>query len=494
MEGKKMRKWKAFLACFLIVILLSPSVIVNAEASNYTYTYDFWGLYQSSPDAYTPIENISGSALGVGDFKDPQGLFIRENRIYVCDSGNNRVVILRFENETYEVIKEISSVTINGEESTLNNPTDVFESEDGEVYISDCNNQRILHLNPDGSYQKQITKPTDGTILEQSDFLPIKLVVDKAKRIYVQAKNVNKGLMEFDHVGDFTGYVGANKVQVNLKDYLWKMISTKAQRAQMELFVPTEYNNVCLDEDGFLYATTSTFDQGNIENANPIRRLNSMGTDILVRNGWYNPNGDVDFADAGGISGCSRFVDVATMAFDSYCCLDRVRGRIFMYDFQGNLLYAFGGLGNKLGSFLYPVAIASMGERLFVLDSRAGSFTRFDLTAYGNLINAGIKEYKLGEYEASSNSWREVLKLNGNYDLAYIGIGRALLRQGEYKEAMQYFKVKKDFENYSKAFQLYRKQWIEENIVTILLIVAVIIIAPKTVRFVKKVKKEVFEE
>lgn len=494
MGGERMKKWNTFLASFLVTILLIPSALANAEASNYTYTYDYWGIHQSSPDAYTPMESITGADLAVGDFKDPQGLFIRENRIYICDSGNNRIVIAEVLEGTYNVLKVISSVEIQGEESLLNYPTDVFESEDGEIYISDCNNQRILQLTSEGSFLKEITKPTDGTILEQSDFLPLKLVVDKAKRVYVQVKNVNKGFMEFDHMGDFTGYVGANKVQVNLNDYLWKMISTKAQRAQMELFVPTEYNNVCLDEDGFLYATTSTFEQNSIDTANPVRRLNSMGTDILVRNGWYNPLGDVDWGDAGGISGCSRFVDVTTMAFDSYSCLDRVRGRIFMYDFQGNLLYAFGGIGNKLGSFLYPVAIASMGERLFVLDSRAGSFTRFDLTEYGMLINAGIREYKLGNYEESSSSWREVLKRNGNFDLAYIGIGRALLRQGEYKEAMQYFKVKKDFKNYSKAFQLYRKEWIEENIVPILLILAVIVIVPKTVKFVKKVKKEVFEE
>ena len=31
------------------------------------------------------------------------------------------------------------------------------------------------------------------------------------------------------------------------------------------------------------------------------------------------------------------------------------------------------------------------------------------------------------------------MKRNGNYDLAYIGIGRALLQQKQFKEACDYF-------------------------------------------------------
>ena len=67
------------------------------------------------------------------------------------------------------------------------------------------------------------------------------------------------------------------------------------------------------------------------------------------------------------------------------------------------------------------------------------SITQFTLTEYGRLINEGLAEYKKGHYEKSAEIWREVLKHNGNYDQAYIGIGRALLREKKYKEAMEYF-------------------------------------------------------
>ena len=107
------------------------------------------------------------------------------------------------------------------------------------------------------------------------------------------------------------------------------------------------------------------------------------------------------------------------------------------------------------------------------------------------MINDGLAEYKKGNYDESANIWRKVLKHNGNYDQAYIGIGRALLREKNYKEAMDYFEFKLDAKNYSKAFKLYREVWFEENIGTILIIIAILILLGFGVGFVKKARREV---
>ncbi len=113
----------------------------------------------------------------------------------------------------------------------------------------------------------------------------------------------------------------------------------------------------------------TTFTPGQLANKTvyPVRMLNSIGADILVRNGYEPPIGDIQWGSGGDISGPSRFEDVVPMENDTYFCLDRNRGRIFAYDFQGNLLFAFGGVGNKLGYFQYPISIESMGTDLFVL-------------------------------------------------------------------------------------------------------------------------------
>ena len=473
---------------FIFLVCLFAAAPAFSESTNYTYNYDFWNEQVASPDAYHVSGYIIGENVGAGNFREPQGLFIRENRIYICDSGNNRIVLLEALEDGEHVYRySVSSIMIDGVESPLNYPMDIFECRDGFIYIADTNNHRVLKLDSKWNHVFTINKPEDESIEDYFEFLPIKLIVDFANRIFVQARNINKGLMEFDSRGEFSGYMGANKVTVNPIDYIWKVLSTQAQKARMDLFIPTEYNNLALDGDGFIYVTNSS------GQTDPVRRLNAMGQDILIRNGYEDPVGDLTYGNAGGITGRSRFIDVVAFDNDSYACFDRTRGRIFMYDFQGNLLYAFGGIGNREGSFLLPVALDKMGASLYALDSRAAAITRFDLTGYGLKINNALNEYKAGRYEASAKLWEDVLKMNGNYDLAYIGIGRAALRQGEYQKAMKYYKLKHYREGYGKAFQLYRKQWMEVNLWKILLILGVIVIGPPLVRYTIKTVKEIKE-
>jgi len=476
------------LLCAITLVMCLSAVSVFAEPTNYTYNYDFWWEQVASPDAYRVSDYILGTSLGVGHFRDPQGLFIRENRIYICDSGNNRILKIEVdENGKHTVKANVSSVVINGKESPFNYPMDIFENRDGNLYITDTNNNRVLILDNNWKYISTIGKPDDESLDEFTDFIPVKIVVDFANRVFIQAQNINKGLMEFDNRWEFSGYMGANKVVVSPVDYIWKLLSTQAQKERMDLFIPTEYSNVAMDKEGFVYVTNST------GQTRPVRRLNAMGQDILIRNGYEEPVGDLAEGNAAGIRGRSRFIDVVAFDNDSYACFDRARGRIFMYDFQGNLLYAFGGVGNREGSFLQPSALDRMGYSLYALDSRAATLTRFDLTTYGELINNALDEYKAGRYDTSAVLWEEVLKMNGNYDLAYIGIGRAALRQKEFQKAMKYYKLKHYREGYGKAFQLYRKQWTEENLWWILLIIGLAIALPFAIPFTIKTIKEIKE-
>ncbi len=289
--------------------------------------------------------------------------------------------------------------------------------------------------------------------------------------------------------------MGASEVAFNPIDYIWKMIATQAQREQMESFVPTEYHNLTLDDEDFVYATITEFDQTPID-AMPIRKLNAKGTDILTRNGYFTPSGDLYFAGADEMDpgGPSKLYDICALPNDTYYCIDFTRGRIFGYDFQGNLLYAFGGRGYREGYFINPVAIENMNDSLLVLDSSQGSITQFNQTTYGALISQGLVEYKIGDYEASAETWKKVMRMNGNYDLAYIGIGRALLRTENYKEAMEYFELKLDDINYSKAFKFYRKEWMEKNIGYVVAVLVILILLAYGRGRYKKAKKEVNEE
>lgn len=302
--------------------------------------------------------------------------------------------------------------------------------------------------------------------------------------------------MEFTKDGTFTGYIGASPVTVSFIQRIWRKIQTKAQRARTKQYVPTEYNNVSMDSNGFLYVTTGSLTDAEIAvgNGKPVRKLNSMGTDILIRNGNFYPIGDIHPGNSKSISGASAFVDVVTFENETYACLDKTRGKIFVYDFQGNLLYAFGKPGMNEGCFQNPSALVKLNEEtIAVLDRFCGTITIFVMSDYGKLVNEALSLYRVGLYDESADIWREVLKYNGNCELAYVGIGRSLLRQGEYKKAMDNFEIVRDSRNYSKAYKYYREQVVEENIVWFIVVLAALIIVPKLIRKVIRVRKEIRE-
>jgi uncharacterized protein HemY len=83
------------------------------------------------------------------------------------------------------------------------------------------------------------------------------------------------------------------------------------------------------------------------------------------------------------------------------------------------------------------------------------------------------------------------MKLNANYTLAFRGIGRSMLRQEKYQEAMDYFERAHAREEYGRAFKQYRKIWVEKNIWWIILLLALLLIVPLLIGRSKRMKWEV---
>lgn len=523
------------MAMLLLVTSYSTALADDGYASTYTYNYDYWQDYRESPDAYRVSNVLYSGDLGLEvAMKRPQSLFVQGNMLYVVDTGNNRILEIERNGYDFELVRIIDEFKVGAAEqpaaeetvaaeeaavteetavaeentvveetvaadlptvTTFNTPNDVAVDKEGNIYVADTNNQRIVMMDKDLNYIMQFTKPSDTTFDQSLSFLPNKLVIDNSGRVFTLATNVNKGVVKFEANGEFTGYVGANKVVYSLVDYVWKtFFMTEEQRAQQESFVPTEYCNIYMDEDSFIYATNISFDEYDLiwDNAQPIRRLNGVGTDILIKNDRYPPIGELYWQEqAKDYHGPSKFMDITVLHDDIYVGIDRTRGRLYGYDSQGIMLWAFGNMGNSDGCFSNAISIEHMGTDLFVLDQNEGAITVFVPTEYGNLIYDANRAYLSGDYDGSADLWREVLKMNANYNLAFIGIGRSLMRQENYTEAMDYFKMAMDRDNYGRAFRLWRKIWVEENIVWMVAVIAVIIIIPVVLRSIKKKKMEV---
>ncbi|ETT64572.1 gluconolactonase [Paenibacillus sp. FSL H8-0457] len=452
------KKWLLTLAA---ASLLLPGLMpgsVSASAPYESYIYNYWEETVAVPAAYLPERAVTGKELGIGDFLDPSDMHVSEaGNIYVLDSGNKRIVVL---DDAWNVIRVIDSFMNEGKEDGFANPAGIFIDGDEQIYVADTDHQRVVVLTAEGALVRIMEQPESDVLPQGFQFIPLKVAVDEAKRVFVVARGVYEGIMQFEEEGTFLGYVGTIKVKRDYGDYFWRLVSTSAQKAQMRLFIPTEFSNLDMDGKGFVYATN--IDVGSRE---PLKRLNPSGEDVLKRFGYFPVAGDIYYRRT---VGPSKFVDIKVLGDGMYSALDSTQGRVFTYDETGNLLYVYGGIGNQLGLLKTPAAIERLGDRQLVLDRGKASIVMFEPTEFGKQVNLAVRHHYRGEDAEAERYWERVLQLNANYDIAYIGIGKAKLMKGENKEALQYFELGMDRKNYSVAYKRYRREVMKEHFGTFL--------------------------
>ncbi len=486
-----MRTEKNFLIRKLLpACLISASIFAaagmdaRAEVPYETYCYNYYSETVAQPHVYLYDSTLSFGGLEAG-LKNPQDMFIKDGYIFIADTDNSRILKVTADGRPVMEIAYASS-----ESDRLSKPQGVFVTDEGEIYVADSGNGRILKFNPAGKLLLAFGRPVTDLIDESVQYIPQKVVVDKDGRIYATAYGINMGLLEFDTEGVFQSFMGAAQVSVSPFEYIWKnYFSTKEQRARMATIVPTEYSNIFVDKDNFIYATIGNLSTADMMNgADAIRRLNPTGKDILRRLGHYPINGDQYRSEDGK---WSSFTDVAATDYGCYFILDKANGKVFGYDYDGNSLFVFGRNGYREGNVQNAVAIGINDDasKLYILDYKLNSILVYKITEYGEHLLSALRLNDIGDSEGSINEWREVLRLNGNSEFAYTGLGKNFLAEGEYKKAMEYFKSGNNKKYYSKALYYRRKELMEKNFGKIMLVLAVLILIPLTLHYVKKIRK-----
>lgn len=436
----------------------------------------------------------------------------------------------------------------------LNNASGITVTKDG-MYIADSGNARIIRVNKQGEewvVDGVYLTPDDNIFYQISSnisivdvtgvtlFNPQKVAVDQTGRLYCIAQNVYEGIMEFHTSGSFNRFLGKNEVVANPLKKFWTKIFSETQIASLNLDLPPEFTNIAMDENGFLYATSHP-DADATTNANMVKMINTSGKDIMKRNGYVTPDGDAVYlttsTEEGVIIGMSNLVGITVSKNGNFTIVDELRGRLFTYDNEGNLLYITGeqpggnsssGSTTLSSSIIDPVAIRYFyrdsgevdengnpiqEEVLLVLDTVSKSIILFQTTEFGEAVNKATELYQNGivqdEYLLDANGeivldsegnpiieqygaetyWQQVVKMNTNYELAYLGIGKALLRRGEYKEAMDYFELAHSATYYSKAYSEYRDAILSKNfswIMTAVILVVVLWIVLSYRKYLKK--------
>ena len=214
----------------------------------------------------------------------------------------------------------------------------------------------------------------------------------------------------------------------------------------------------------------------------------------MVRNGFAMPAGEVNFSDIADMTaevGPSKLVDIAMGPNGMWSVVDSKRGKIYTYDLEGNLLFAFGDKGQQLGHLSRPVAISYNGSDIYVLDSDLDAIIVYKRTDYGDVIDRALMNNADRKYSEAFLDWQEILKRNQNFDAAYVGIGKNLYRQGDYEEALKYYENASETTNYSIAFQALRKQNTEKSILWIIpLVIVLVVLLTKAMGYVARKNKE----
>lgn len=470
-KANLIKKSAAFLLG-LAVMFTTVGETVRAEELPYdTYNYNYREYIVMTPAAYVPSGSVTGQDLGITSFNEPQDICKAPNgEIYVADTKNNRIVVLN--RDMTEAVRIIDSFTRDGVEDGFKTPNGVCVSSNNQLYVADTDNKRIVVLTPEGEFVKIIDNPQSEILEEGFDFIPLKVTVDYADRVYCIAKNAFEGILVFENTGDFTGYFGTIEVKITLWEKFWKRLASKEERSKQQLYIPTEFTGIDIDSDGFVYA--SNIDSAGIQG---VRRLNPRGEDVIQKGENENLGGDLQFGVYGDYGGASEFIDVVYRGRGIYSLLDRKRGRIFTYDKEGNLLYIFGGLGTQQGTFTTPIAIEAIDDQIIVLDAYQNAILVFAETQYGSLINDAVGLRYDGDEAQAIEKWEAVLRLDENNELANTGMGKAYLTAGDNKKAMEYLELGMNRKYYSIAYKRYRNEILTQNMNVIMTVVIVLIAA-----------------
>ncbi len=472
-----MSSFKKLLSLAAAAALTVSAMAVNVSALEAydPYSYDRWGDPVASQAGYTAEKYVDGEMMGCGNFLEPADMFIsHDDLMYIADKGNNRIVITDLD---FNFKKELKEFSYNGDTLTLKKPTGIFVDQyTGDVYICDTDNSRVIKCDTDGNVDRLFEKPDTELYDQNLTYNPSKVIVDKAGNVYVIVKSQTKGAVMFNSEGEFLGFYGANRVEQTaevLSNAFWNLISTEAQRERRTKQTPIGFSNFDIDDDGFIYTVTNSQDI----QTDLVKKLNPRGDNILDSLGAADMTfGDIPPTYYSIYSKRSSLTDIDLGPNGELNILDFQHGRVFQYDKECWLLFIMGGSGYQLGTFQAAAAVESHDNHIYVLDSSKNNITVFTRTVFGEIVTEAANLYNDGLYEESLVPWQNVLKYDGNYRRAYIGIGNALYNRYEYEEAMKYFKISISRGRYNRAYEGYRDQWLKANYMKALIVIVILIV------------------
>lgn len=439
---------KKFAAWLLLLLLLTPCLTAQAATPFRTYTQGTEQNLVETQTAYEPVRTMI--RFGDETLKLPQDLRMGpDGNLYIADNGNKRILVIDTEGN---FIREIV------DKKNMKSPMGVFVDDDLNVYVADEKARAVLVYDKNGDFVMEYVKPTHQLFGETAPYVPQKVVLDKRGNLYIVSKGNTNGIVQISPVGggEFLGYYGANASRISLLTHMRRFLFGENSSAVGEI-VPISVKNLTIDQKGMVYTVTEAGDESS------LRRLNVAGKSTMTPEWWIDLNSAVAVNSSNSIFTANA------------------NGYIMEYTAEGDLLFMFGTNDTqseqRIGMFKSVTGLVVTDDyTIYVLDANLNSIQVLKPTEFTDLVHQAFTLFQEGKYAESKAPWTEVLRMNSLFTYASTGLGEALYREGHYEEAMEAFRNGGYRQGYSDAWWEQRSNLLHSNMSTVIYVAVAVIV------------------
>lgn len=487
------KKCISYIVVVLVLFgLFAPSVYAAGDVPYTSYrVWEGMGTAYSiaARDLYEPLMCIQTEKFGIGAMDTPRDLYVHDGEIYILDSNNSRIVVL---NSDYSLNHVVDHFTDNGETLLFTDAQGIMVAENGDLYIADTENKRVLHTDKNGVLKRTYTRPVSEVFPEDLDFKPIKLVLNEYGYLFVVCDGCYYGALVFDPQGNFCNFYGANTTASGLLSSLERVFQNLfvsdikqswSQRALPYCFDDIAYRN------GFIYTATASNEGG----GGQVRKLSYSGQNVLKKGEKSSDN--INFSTFSSVeleTGLYERELLQALAVDErdyLYLLDRTYGHILVYTAECQLITVIGGghgSGEQVGTFQMACEIAVTDTDILVLDDATGFLTVYRRNELGDIVFNALSLDRQGKYDEAFPLWQTVLKKDSFTQIAYAGIAKYHTLHNNYEQAMEYARKGYDRDVYENAFKEYRRIYLQEHLIYIFIGALVLLALLITWHFYRK--------
>ena len=244
----KIKRFISLLLLFSLILSIGITASARTPYANY-YIQEKEKTAKPIPAAYEVSTVIDFLSTETGKLKNPEDMFIDdEGKIYVADTGNNRIVVY---GPNYEFLFEISSdgTYAEGDLAALKDPTGVYvDSNDGAIIVADSGNARIVEFTKYGNLRYSYPKPESELLSQDFSYQPEKVTKDSRGFMYVTNKGDSNGIMQLNSNGEFISYYGTNKVNLSFWESIAKLLWSREDRDRYSNLLELGDSVFCLSD------------------------------------------------------------------------------------------------------------------------------------------------------------------------------------------------------------------------------------------------------